>query len=163
MTDFRAKSTFDKIFEGGLLIKGLDGFFEFLGGLLLFIFTPEQIHQFAVFLTHSELLEDPNSKVSQLLIHSTQNFTNGSRIFLIFYLWLHAAIKLIAVIGILKNLLWAYPFSLITLGALLLFQLYSIFFIKASFGMILLSIFDILILSMIWLEFKKVRHKLSTK
>jgi uncharacterized membrane protein len=163
MTDFQAKTTFDKVFEGGLLIKGLDGFFEFLGGLLLFVFTPDQIHRFAVFLTHTELLEDPHSKISHLLLSSTQHFSNGSRVFLIFYLWLHAAIKLIAVIGILKNMLWAYPFSLISLGALMLYQVYSIFFVKASFGMIGLTIFDVFILGMITVEYKKVKTKLQQK
>ncbi|MEI6249064.1 MAG: DUF2127 domain-containing protein, partial [bacterium] len=58
---------------------------------------------------------------------------------------------------------WAYPFSLISLGALMLYQVYSIFFIKASFGMIGLTIFDILILWMITIEYKKVRLKLATK
>jgi len=163
MSDFKAKSTFDKVFEGGLLIKGLGGFLEFLGGLLLFVFTPDQIHRFAVLLTHTELVQDPHSKISNMLLQSTHHFSNGSRIFLILYLWLHAAIKLIAVIGILKNMLWAYPFSLISLGALMLYQVYSIFFIKASFGMIGLTIFDILILWMITIEYKRVRLKLTTK
>jgi len=163
MTDFKAKSTFDKVFEGGLLIKGLDGFFELLGGLLLFVFTPDQIHRFAVLLTHTELLEDPHNKASHLLLQSTQHFSNGSRIFLIFYLLLHAAIKLIAVIGILKNQLWAYPFSLISLGALTLYQVYSIFLIKVSFGMIGLTIFDVFILWMITVEYKKVKEKLAKK
>jgi len=163
MSDFQAKTTFDKVFEGGLFIKGLSGISEAIGGLLLFIFTPEDIHKFANFITHQELLESPNSYISHLILHTTQNFTNGGRIFLIIYLWLHAAIKLIAVIGILKNILWAYPFSLISLGALMLYQAYSIFFVKASLGMIGLTIFDILILWMITIEYKRVRLKLATK
>ena len=163
MGDFKAKTTFDRVFEGGLFIKGLSGISEAIGGLLLFVFTPEDIHRFTNFITHQELLESPNSKISHLILHSTQNFTNGSRIFLIVYLWLHASIKLIAVIGILKNILWAYPFSLITLGALMLYQAYSIFFVKASIGMIGLTIFDIFILWMITVEYKKVKSKLEQK
>ena len=163
MSDFQAKTIFDKVFEGGLFIKGLSGISEAIGGLLLFVFSPEDIHKFANFITHQELLESPNSSISHLILHSTQNFTSGSRIFLIIYLWSHAAVKLIAVIGILKNLLWAYPFSLITLGALMLYQVYSIFFVKASIGMIGLTIFDIFILWMITVEYKKVKSKLEQK
>lgn len=159
MSDFKAKSTFDKVFEGGLLIKGLSGVFEFLGGLLFFIFSPDQIHRFAIFLTHWELFESPKSEISHLLINSTSNFTNSSRIFLIFYLWIHAVIKLIAVIGILKNQLWAYPFSLVTLSGLVVYQLYTIFFEKPSLGMIALTIFDIFIIWMINVEYKKFKTK----
>ncbi len=104
------------------------------------------IHRFVTFLTQKELLEDPHSKVANALIHSTDHFSSGSKTFAIVYLWVHAVIKLIAVIGILKNQLWAYPFSLITLGALMIFQLYSIFFIKVSVGLIILTIFDVFIL-----------------
>ena len=159
MSDFVAKTSFDKIFEGGLLLKGLSGGFEFLGGLLFLIFSPDQIHRFAVFLTHWELFESPNSKISHMLLNTTQHITNGSRLFLIIYLWIHALIKLIAVIGILKNLLWAYPFSLISLGALMLYQVYDIIFIKASLGMIGLTIFDIFILWMISVEYKKFKDR----
>ena len=70
---------------------------------------------------------------------------------------MHAAIKLTAVIGILANQIWAYPFSLVTLGALMIYQVYSIVYVKASMGMIFLTGFDIFVLWMIWQEFAKVR------
>jgi uncharacterized membrane protein len=94
-------------------------------------------------------------------MQSTQQFTASTRVFLIVYLWLHATLKLIAVIGILKNQLWAYPFSLITLGLLMLYQVYSIVFVRPSIGMILLTIFDVFILWLIWREYIKVRLKLE--
>ncbi len=160
MSDFKAKSTFDKVFEGGLLIKGLSGILELLGGLLFFVFSPEQIHRFADFLTHWELFENPHSKISNIL-HAVQSFNNSSRVFLIFYLWIHAFIKLVAVIGILKNQLWAYPFSLFTLSGLVVYQLYTILFEKPSLGMIGLSIFDVFIIWMINVEYKKNKSKLK--
>ena len=115
------------------------------------------MYQFITFLTQRELLEDPHDKIANFLVHSTQHIGTGSKTFLIVYLWIHAIIKLIAVIGILKNQLWAYPFSLITLGLLMLYQLYTIFFVKASVGIILLTIFDMFILWLIWREYGKVR------
>jgi uncharacterized membrane protein len=156
MAWYHPSSLLDKIFEGGIIIKGVTGAFEFIGGALLLFISPSTIHRFLVFATQ----DDPNSKFANVLLSSTHNL-GGSRAFLIIYLWIHAAIKLVAVIGILRNHLWAYPFSLISLGALMLYQLYSIFFVKPSVGMILLTIFDAFILWLIWREYGKVRPTLS--
>ena len=162
MSWYHPSSILDKVFEGGILIKGISGALEFLGGALLFFFSPEAIYNFIVFITQKELLTDPNDKIANLLLTSTQHL-GGSRTFLIVYLWIHATIKLIAVIGILKNQLWAYPFSLITLGLLMLYQVYSIVFVSPSIGMILLTVFDIFILWLILREYKIVRRNLAPK
>lgn len=163
MSTFKPTSLFDKIFEGGILLKGLSGVLEFLGGLLLLFVSPASIQKFLAFLTHGELSEDPHDKVANLLLHSTSHLANGSRVFLIVYLWVHAVIKLIAVIGILKNQLWAYPFSLITLGILMLYQLYTIVFVKVTFGMVFLTAFDVFVLWLIWKEYGLVKRRLQAQ
>lgn len=158
MTWYRPTTLLDKIFEGGIVLKGLSGLAELIGGILLLFIGPKEMHHFIVFVTQRELVEDPNDKIANVLLMATQHFGQGSRQFLIVYLWIHAAVKLIAVIGILRNKLWAYPFSLISLGILTLYQLYTIF-IHASLGMILLTIFDVFILCLIWREYGKVKPK----
>lgn len=159
MSWYRPHGLFDEVFEGGVIIKGIDGLLEFVGGLLLFFFKPDQIHQFIAFITHKELLEDPQDRVANLLVQATSHIGNGGRTFAIAYLWVHAFIKLIAVIGLLKNYYWAYPFSLITLGLFMVYQLYSIIFVKVSIGMILLTVFDAFVLWLIWREYGKVRRQ----
>ncbi len=155
MNKFEANSKIDKLFVGGLVIKGATGLLEFLSGLLLIFISPQQIHHFINFLTQKELVEDPQDIIVKVLIKSTEHLNNGDKMFLITYLWVHAVIKLVAVIGILKNQLWAYPFSMITLGGLMIYQLYSIVLIKFSIGMLVLTIFDIFILTLIFYEYKK--------
>lgn len=157
MSWYHPTSLLDKVFEGGIIIKGVTGALEFIGGLLLIFVSPAQMHEFIALVTQRELLEDPNDRVANLLLQATSHFTAGGQVFAIVYLWLHATIKLIAVIGILKNQLWAYPFSLITLGLLMIYQAYSIVFVKVSVGMILLTVFDVFILWLIWREYGKVK------
>src|SRR5690348_9173850 len=106
MSWYHPSSLLDKIFEGGIIIKGITGALEFIGGLLLFFVDPSVIHRFLVFVTQKELLEDPHDKLVTFLLQSTQYLGDG-RLFLIIYLWIHAGIKLVAVIGILRNQLWA--------------------------------------------------------
>ena len=156
-TWFKPTSLLDKIFEGSLLLKGLSGLAEFLGGLLLFGTSPDRLHNYINLVTQRELLQDPNDSVARWLLNLSTHLSSSDHTFLIIYLWVHAAIKLTAVIGILANQLWAYPFSLISLGALMIYQVYSIVYVKASIGMILLTIFDLFVLWMIWQEFAKVR------
>jgi len=160
VSTFHPNSLFDKIFEGGILLKGASGALELLSGLLLLFVSPTTLHGFIAFITQREIIEDPNDKIANLLIHSTQHL-DASRTFLIVYLWVHATIKLIAVIGIIKNQLWAYPFSLITLGLLMLYQAYTICFVRATLGMLLLTIFDAVILWLIWHEYGKARRTLG--
>ena len=160
MSWYHPSSILDKVFEGGIILKGISGSLEFIGGALLFFVSPASIHDFIVFITQKELLNDPHDVIANLLLTSTQHL-GGSQTFLIIYLWIHATIKLIAVIGILKNQLWAYPFSLITLGVLMLYQIYHIVFVSPSIGMILLTVFDIFILWLILREYKIVRKTQS--
>ena len=153
MSWYHPKSLFDKIFEYSIILKGIDGLLEFVAGLLLFTVNPSTIHNFISFVTQKELLEDPNDIVANLLLHATQNI-GGITTFAIIYLWIHAGIKLIAVFGILRNKTWAYPFSLGSLGTLVIYQLYSLSE-RISVGMLLLTVFDIFIIWLIWREYTK--------
>ncbi|OGL23386.1 hypothetical protein A2791_00865 [Candidatus Saccharibacteria bacterium RIFCSPHIGHO2_01_FULL_46_30] len=161
MSTFHPNNVFEKVFAGGILLKGLSGLLEFIGGLTLLFVSPTQIHSFLVFLTQRELIEDPRDFIANMLLHSTLGLDYGGRLFIIAYLWIHATIKLVAVIGILKNQLWAYPFSLITLGLLMVYQVYTMLFVQFSYGMLLLTIFDIFILWLIWREYNRVKHTLT--
>jgi uncharacterized membrane protein len=158
MSWYHPKTLLDKVFEAGLLIKGIDGAIEFLGGLVLFFVSPTSIHRFLAFITQQELTENPHDKLAHFILHSADSLNTTNKIYLILFLWLHAAVKLISVIGILRNIHWAYPFALIGLGLLTLYQLYSIYE-RTSLGLILLTAFDIFILGMIWREYGMVKKR----
>jgi uncharacterized membrane protein len=159
MAWYHPKSLFDKIFSGGIILKGIDGLLELIAGFIFLFLSPDRLNDIITFLTHNEIQRDPNDFIANLLISSSHHFTNSGRLFLIAYLWIHATVKLIAVIGILRNKLWAYPFSLITLGLLTLYQFYEIVFVKVSLTFVLLTIFDLLIIWLIWVEYGKIKSK----
>ena len=66
------------------------------------------------------------------------------------------------VIGLLKNKLWAYPASLIALGLFVLYQLYRFSYTHGA-GLIVLTVFDLLVMSLIWHEYRLVRRHLSAR
>lgn len=156
---FHPKGLFDKVFEYGILIKGIDGAIELLTAVALIFLSPRRLEGLVVLATHKEIVRDPDDVISNFLIHASHQFTNSGRLFLIVYLAVHAAIKLISVVGLLRNKMWAYPFSLIALGALTLYQVYDIVFGKGSIFVIALTIIDVAILVLIWREYQKVKAK----
>ena len=158
---FQPKGVFDKVYEYGILIKGVDGLIELVTAIALIFLSPRRLQGWVVLATHKELAHDPEDFISNFLLHASHQFTNSGRLFFIVYLAVHAAIKLISVYGLLRNKMWAYPFSLIALGALTLYQIYDIIFGKGSLFVIALTIIDLAILYLIWREYQKVKAKAS--
>lgn len=154
---FHPKNLFDKVFEYGILIKGIDGAVEFITAIALIFLSPRRLQGLVIFATHRELAQDPSDFISLYLIHASQQFTNSARLFFIVYLAVHAMIKIVAVAGLLRNKMWAYPFSLIALGALTLYQVYDIIFGAGSYIIVVLTAIDIAILVLIWREYQKVK------
>jgi uncharacterized membrane protein len=52
---FTATSRLDKVFEVGIVLKGLDGLLEIAGGVLLLLIKPQYLNQLASTLTQHEL------------------------------------------------------------------------------------------------------------
>lgn len=61
-----------RIFELGVIAKGVDGALELVGGLLLLFLAPAAIKGTIFFLVQGELKEDPTDLVANLLVHNTR-------------------------------------------------------------------------------------------
>src|SRR5471032_2082541 len=105
---FKPKTGFDRVFEVGILLKGLDGLLEIAGGILLLLIKPELVNHLAAALTQHELAEDPRDFLATHILHSTQNLATGSFTFAAIYLLGHGIVKIILVWEILHDRLWAY-------------------------------------------------------
>lgn len=58
-----------RLFELTLLFKAADSVLEIAGGAVLLIAGRQSISGIAVFLTRGELLEDPNDRVANYILH----------------------------------------------------------------------------------------------
>lgn len=152
----QALTTFKRFFYLGIILKGLDGLAELLIGVALIFISPEQIRELVALATRGELSENPHSLPAHLLLKSTEHISHATTTFLVVYLLIHAVVKLVSVWGILAHHRWAYPFALVTLSLLTLYQFYDIFR-KPSIGIILLTVLDIIILWLIWREYQQIR------
>ena len=156
MAEFEARTTFDKVFEVGILLKGLDGLLEIAGGLLLLFIKPEFVNHLVATLTQQELAEDPHDWIATHLLHSTAGLSSGSYQFAALYLLSHGIVKIVLVWEILHERLWAYlGLIFLTLG-FMVYQIYRISY-DHSIGLILLTIFDAVIVYLTTVEYRKRR------
>lgn len=146
-----------QIFEISIILKGLHALIECIGGVLLFFINTQTVVHLVKVLTQEELLEDPNDFVATHLVSLAQSYDVSTQRFYAFYLLSHGLIKVLLVIGLLRNKLWAYPVSLVALGLFIVYQLYR-FSYTHGIGLIILTIFDIIVIALIYHEYRLVRR-----
>lgn len=151
MTVAREERGLHRLFEVGVLLKGINAILELLfGGLLLFVNVGGIVKQLAA----NELVEDPDS----FLAHHFSSFAGAlsphAQFLSALYLLSHGIIKVVLVWGLLRDKLWAYPASLAVLALFVAYQ--SITFVRThSIGMLLLTVFDLTLMWLIYHEYRR--------
>jgi uncharacterized membrane protein len=149
-----------QLFQLSVLLKGAHALIECASGVLLAVVSTQTIVGWVDWLTQDELSEDPHDFVAAHLSAMAQHFTVSSKNFYSFYLVSHGLVKVVLVVGLLKEKLWAYPVSLAVLGVFILYQVYR-FSYTHSPGLVALTLFDILVIALIWHEYRLVRRHLA--
>jgi uncharacterized membrane protein len=152
----KRKDWIDKTFEIGMILKGLDGILELIGGLFVLLVSPEAINSLVNWLTQHELSQDPHDFIATHLLHSAQGLTRSAVVFGAAYLVSHGIVKIVLVAAVLKSKLWAYPWMIAFLGIFIAYQVYRMTF-APSVGLVALTVFDAFI---VWLTFREYqRHR----
>jgi hypothetical protein len=86
---FRPQNWLDRVFEIGIIGKGLNAALEIVGGLLLLFLTPARIHHVLAALTQGELSEDPGDFIATRLLHTANGLTGSAVLFGVAYLLIH--------------------------------------------------------------------------
>ena len=145
-----------QLFEFSVFLKGLHAIIEIVGGLTLYFVSTDFISDGLIWLAESDYLVDPHDIVSNYLEHASESLSIGSKTFAAFYLLSHGVIKIFLVAGLLRNKIWAYPSSLVVLGLFIVYQVYRYNFTH-SVWLIILTVFDVLVMWLIWHEYSRVR------
>jgi len=160
MAWFHPKTLLDKTYEIGIIIKGIDGVLELVGGLLVLTLSAHTINHITNWLTTDALQENPHNFIAVHVEHAGRHLASGQTTFAALFLLTHGALKVGLVTALLLNKLWAYPWALGVLG---LFLIYQVFLLVTSpgIGMAFLTVLDIFILWLIWREWQHVRAEKS--
>jgi uncharacterized membrane protein len=147
----------DDTFKITVTIKGIDGALEVIGGVLLLFIRPTTIDHIARSLTQHELSQDPHDFIARHVLHSAGQLTHGSTVFAALYLLSHGMAKVVLVIAVLRNQLWAYPAMIVLLAAFIAYQLYRLAY-RVTIGLTLLTIFDAFVVYLTWREYQTKRR-----
>jgi uncharacterized membrane protein len=148
----------DRIFDVSVTLKGIDGLLELVGGVLLLVLSPARLNALVRFLTQHELSEDPHDVIATHLVTYAHTFTTSVSLFLAAYLLSHGLVKVILVVAVLKEKLWAYPWMIVFLLIFIAYQVYQLV-LKLSGGLLLLTLFDLFIVYLTALEYRKHKAK----
>jgi len=145
-------------FEIGLLMKGIDGILEIIGGFLLLFLSPARLNGIMRLLTQHELSEDPKDKVANLLLFYSHSFSISAQHFGVTYLLSHGLVKCLLIFLLWQKKLFAYPLSILSLLLFIAYQAYR-YSISQSAFLVVLSILDIVMVVLTVLEYGKVKQQ----
>ena len=148
----------DRVFRISVTLKALDGALEIIGGLLLLVLSPSEINLLARTLTQHELSQDPHDFIARHLLQATSGLTHGTTIYAGIYLLSHGLAKVVVIVAVLRDQLWAYPAMIALLGAFIAYQLYRIA-LDPTIGLALLTIFDAFVVWLTWREYQAKRAR----
>lgn len=155
MNWFKPKSLLDKTYEIGIIIKGIDGTLELIGGILVLILSPGAILNIANFFTQDALQENPHNFIANHIERAGHHLASGQTTFAALFLLTHGLVKVVLVVCLLLNKLWAYPWALVVLGLFLIYQIFLLV-TRPTFGMSFLTVLDIIIIILVYREWRKV-------
>lgn len=122
-------------FEIGIFLKGLNGLFELVGGILLLAFSPSTIRNLPL----------------------AHHLSSHDERFAAIYLLSHGVIKGVLVYGLLKEQMWAFPWAIAIFAAFGVYQI-AHYFVQPSIWMIVLTVLDLFVIALTIAEWRRVKH-----
>lgn len=144
-------------FDISVIVKGIDGVLEVIGGAALLVISPLRIHGLVRLLTQHELSEDPHDRIATYLFNSTSHLAQGTQGFAASYLLWHGVVKVVLVTALLLKRRWAYPSAIVAFLLFLVYQLYRYLHTRAP-ELLALSVVDIAVIGLTWLEYRRLRR-----
>ena len=152
-------SLFHEVFDIVVVLKGLNGLIEIIGGAVLLLIKAGTIMEWIEWMTQSELLQDPHDLLATSLERWAMSFGHDAQVFAGLYLLAHGVVKLTLAILLFKERPWVFPLALILFTALVAFSLNRLLthWSWALTAFIVFDLFTIGIIAREWRDVGKLR------
>lgn len=146
------------LFEIGIILKGIDGTLELIGGVLLWFVSPATIAALVRYFFRGELIEDPKDLFVNTLLHLTQGLSGGLQAYASVLLIAHGIVKLFLIACIMRGKFWAYPVTIVVFIGFIISQLYQL---SLQYSLLLwaITVVDALVVALIAHEYRAVRRR----
>jgi uncharacterized membrane protein len=141
-------------FRAGITLKAIDGVLEIVGGVWLWLIPPSAMNSVIRVLVEHELSRDPHDLIAIHLLRASEMLLSSNRLFASIYLLSHGAVKVVLVVSLWRNAQWAYPLTIFVFGGFSTYQMYR-YSHTHSIAMLLLTIFDVAIIYLTWMEWRE--------
>jgi len=156
-----ARTRTELLFRIAMVVKGLDGLIELVGGITLLLVSQAEVQKVIAAVVTRDLLGPPDGSLTRHFVAGTAEFASGSRTFAVLYLLLHGVLKLGLVIALLRHWLPAYPVAVVVLGLFVVYELYR----ATQTGSVLLPVLalvDVAVIVLVVREYRALRSGQST-
>jgi uncharacterized membrane protein len=151
-------SLLDQSFRAGIAIKGFDAVLECIGGVLIWFFKPSSLNGLLRFAALHDLPGKYDEIIVAHLFHWTQALANGGKTFASIYLITHGLSKIVLVVGLWMNKIWAYPLTIFVFSLFCVYQVHR-YTRTHSIFLVLLTIFDLILIYLTWKEYVKLKRE----
>ncbi len=147
-----------KLFDGVVILKGLNGLAEIISGTSLLFLRDGSIISLVTSLTQAELIEDPQDHLALLLQHWAAGFGNDSQQFAALYLLAHGVGKVLLAVMLFLEKTWAFPLALVLFSVLITFSIYRLTmnWSLALAGFVVFDLFTIWLIAREWMAIKRL-------
>jgi uncharacterized membrane protein len=156
------KSILHQSFEVGISLKGVGALFEIASGLLLWFVKPSQMNEIVRRLGENLLADAPHHPFAVHVLNASHRFADNGTEFASMYLLAHGVVKLVLVICLMLNKIWAYPLTIAVFAAFMVYQVHR-FTHTHSWALIWLTVFDAVIVYLTWQEYQEQRAARTKK
>jgi len=135
-----------------IMVKGLDGFLDLIGSLILFLTTSSTLTWIVEKAFQHELIQDPQDLIATYLVSASHQLSLSTQHFGAVYLLVHGVIKIGLFFALYFEEQRFYPYAIVLL---LFFIFYQLFRQLLHFSIIgsLLIFFDMGIVILLWFEY----------
>ncbi len=145
-------------FEITVLMKGIHGVLEIIVGILFFFIKTETVYTVFIHIINQRIIKSSGHFATNYLTKQANNFSLGTKYFIAVYFLFYGVVNIFLVISLLKGRLWAYPTAIVSF---ILFAMYQVYrsFTHHSQLLLYLSLFDVLLVGLILLEYKRLKKE----
>ena len=136
-----------QIFQITVVLKGLHGIVEIIGGFALALFSTDAILRLLYRFRHHDVV--------------TRHFNTGEHHYYVFFFLSHGVLNLAVAVLLLLEKLWAYPAAIAILVLFIILQMFRFTHVHDP-GLVLFSILDVIVIALAVHEYRLLRKHLPT-
>jgi uncharacterized membrane protein len=152
MMQTRSARTVHRVFELAILVKGIDGVLETLGGFLILFVPLHSLDTWIRWIVENELSTESPEFIAHAARHLLEILSVSTKLFASLYLIGHGLVKMFLVYALWREKLWAFPVALWFIGLFVAYQLYR-YTHTHSVALLIFALIDVCVSWFIWREY----------